>query len=146
VSVFEWNGTQYLAFAAGGNSLAATAHGDNLWLFSLDGTMGPAAPAGEGEGEGHAGEVSPEEPDEGGGEADAEAGESVWSDNCAGCHGLAGTGANGGPDITSANDFEAVLEQVRNGGGGMPAFQGTLSAKQIRDVSAWVTEEIAGGG
>ena len=39
-----------------------------------------------------------------------------------------------------------VLEQVRNGGGGMPAFQGTLSAKQIRDVSAWVIEEIAGGG
>lgn len=148
VSVFEWEGTQYLAFAAGGNSLAATAHGDNLWLFSLDGTMGPAAPAGEGEGEGHAGEVSPEEPDEGGGEAeaDAAAGESVWSDNCAGCHGLAGTGANGGPDITSSNDVEAVLEQVRNGGGGMPAFQGTLSAKQIRDVSAWVIEEIAGGG
>jgi mono/diheme cytochrome c family protein len=35
---------------------------------------------------------------------------------------------------------------VRNGGGGMPAFAGTLEDKQIRDVSAWVTEEITGGG
>ena len=145
-TVFEWEGTQYLAFAAGGNSLAATAHGDNLWLFSLDGTMGPAAPAGEGEGDGHAGEVSPEPEDSG--EGNAEAGESVWTDNCAGCHGLAGTGANGGPDLTTipaARNFDDVLAQVRDGGGGMPAFEGTLTAQQIRDVSAWVTEEITAG-
>ena len=33
------------------------------------------------------------------GEGDAEAGETVWTDNCAGCHGLDGTGANGGPNL-----------------------------------------------
>src|SRR5215213_2353251 len=38
-TVFEYDGTQHLAFLAGGNALAATPHGDNLWLFSLDGTM-----------------------------------------------------------------------------------------------------------
>ncbi len=38
-TVFEQDGTQYLAFLAGGNALAATQHGDNLWLFSLEGTM-----------------------------------------------------------------------------------------------------------
>jgi mono/diheme cytochrome c family protein len=43
------------------------------------------------------------------------------------------------------SDVEAVREQVRNGGGGMPAFQGTLSGKEINDVSAYVTEEIASG-
>jgi mono/diheme cytochrome c family protein len=33
---------------------------------------------------------------------------------------------------------------VANGGGWMPAFRDTLSAQQIRDVSAHVTDEIAG--
>src|SRR5215210_6479714 len=37
VTLFEQDGKEYLAFYAGGNSLAATAHGDNLWLFSLEG-------------------------------------------------------------------------------------------------------------
>ena len=50
------------------------------------------------EGVGHAGET-PAEPTEGDG--DAAAGKAVWADNCAGCHGLAGTGGNGGPDLTS---------------------------------------------
>lgn len=138
VSVFEHDGAQYLAFLAGGNALAASPHGDNLWLFSLDGTLGPAKPAGAGEGTGHAGE-SPAA-------GNAQAGEQVFADNCSGCHGLNGTGANGGPTLVRANDRAAVLEQIRNGGGGMPAFEGTLSDKEIRDVAAYVTEEIAQGG
>ena len=40
-AVFEQDGKQYVAFLSAGNSLVATAHGDNLWLFSLDGTLGP---------------------------------------------------------------------------------------------------------
>ena len=53
---------QYLAFLAGGNALAATKHGDNLWLFSLDGHHGRGR-AGRpgGEGTGHAGQT-PNEP------------------------------------------------------------------------------------
>ncbi|MCW2955756.1 MAG: quinonprotein alcohol dehydrogenase [Thermoleophilia bacterium] len=39
VSLFEHKGKEYVAFIAGGNSLAASAHGDNLWLFSLDGEL-----------------------------------------------------------------------------------------------------------
>ena len=35
VTVFEHDGTEHIAFLAGGNALAATPHGDNLWLFSL---------------------------------------------------------------------------------------------------------------
>ena len=38
-TIFEHNGTQYVAFYAGGNALAASPHGDNLWLFSLDGQL-----------------------------------------------------------------------------------------------------------
>jgi alcohol dehydrogenase (cytochrome c) len=144
-TVFEYDGTQHLAFLAGGNALAATPHGDNLWLFSLDGTMDEAAaPGEEGEGTGHAGQNPNEPTDET--EGDAQAGEAVWSDNCAGCHGTNGTGANGGPNLVgneTAFDPEKVHAQVTNGGGGMPAFKDTLTAKQISDVTAYVTEEIA---
>ena len=147
-TVFEQEGTQYLAFLAGGNALAATKHGDNLWLFSLEGTMDEAAAAGadEGEGTGHAGQSPAEPTDEGDG--DPEAGASVWSDNCAGCHGLNGGGANGGPSLVgneAALDPERVRAQVTNGGGGMPAFKDTLTEKQIGDVTAYVTEQLATG-
>ena len=69
----------------------------------------------------------------------------MFADNCAGCHGVSGMGGNGGPDLTaipSAKDGAAVMKQVQNGGGGVPAFKGTLSAKQIKDVTAYVTQEI----
>ena len=55
-SIFQQNGKQYIAFLAGGNSLGATPHGDNLWLFALDGTLGPAAAPGKGTGTEHKGE------------------------------------------------------------------------------------------
>ena len=144
-TVFEQNGTQYLAFLAGGNALAATKHGDNLWLFSLEGTLDevPQA-AGEGEGTGHAGQTPNEPTEEVAG--DPEAGTTVWSNNCAGCHGLDGAGANGGPNLVgneTALDATKVRAQVTNGGGGMPAFKDTLSTKQIADVTAYVTERIA---
>ena len=141
VTSFEQDGTQYLAFLAGGNALAATTHGDNLWLFSLDGTMDEVAAGGPGEGTGHAGET-PTEPTTG----DAAAGKAVWSDNCAGCHGLAGTGGNGGPSLAdnpNAADPAKVREQVTNGGGGMPSFKDTLTEQQINDVAAYVSQDVA---
>jgi len=147
VTTFEWKGTQYVAFAAGGNALAATPHGDNLWLFSLKGTMDELSGAGPSVGVGHAGEAPAEPTDQGTG--DATAGAQVFADNCAGCHGADGTGANGGPDLTSipsARNMERVVAQVTNGGGGMPAFKGALTTKQINDVSAYVVQTINKGG
>jgi alcohol dehydrogenase (cytochrome c) len=139
VSVFEQDGKEYVAFLSAGNSLMASAHGDSLWLFSLDGTMGPAPAPGAGSGTGHAGEGGEQ------GTGDPAAGKTVFADNCAGCHGVSGTGGNGGPDLTaipSAKDEATVMKQVQNGGGGMPAFKGTLTQKQIQDVTAYVTQEI----
>jgi alcohol dehydrogenase (cytochrome c) len=139
VSVFEQDGKEYVAFLSAGNSLMASAHGDSLWLFSLDGTMGPAPAPGAGSGTGHAGEGGEQ------GTGDPAAGKTVFADNCAGCHGVSGTGGNGGPDLTaipSAKDEATVMKQVQNGGGGMPAFKGTLTQKQILDVTAYVTQEI----
>jgi quinohemoprotein ethanol dehydrogenase len=148
VTVFEQGGTEKIAFLAGGNALAATPHGDNLWLFALDGTMEQLEGVGEAaEGVGHAGET-PTEPTTGG-DGDATAGKAVWADNCSGCHGLTGMGGNGGPDLTSiptASNPVRVHAQVKNGGGGMPSFQGTLTQQEIEDVTAFVVKDITGGG
>jgi quinohemoprotein ethanol dehydrogenase len=55
-TVFQLDGKQVIAFYAGGNSLAGSAHGDDLWLFGLDGDLGPVAPGKTSAAQGHAGE------------------------------------------------------------------------------------------
>jgi len=168
-AVFEWEGKEYVAFYAGGNSLAASAHGDNLWLFSLEGEMEEVEGGGKAEQGQHAGEETPQpeveesegSPSEaaGGGKegkenveeessgGDAMAGKLVFSENCSVCHGATGHGGNGGPDLTTqpkAKSLNGSIEQVTEGGGGMPAFAELLSTKEIEDVAAYVVETING--
>jgi alcohol dehydrogenase (cytochrome c) len=42
VSVFEHLGKQYVVAYSAGNLFAGSAKGDSVWLFALDGTLGPA--------------------------------------------------------------------------------------------------------
>jgi mono/diheme cytochrome c family protein len=88
--------------------------------------------------------------DEGGdtttGGGDTAAGREIFTSNCGGCHTLADAGTTGdrAPNLDDiAPDEATVEEQVRNGGGGMPAFEGDLSDQQITDVSAYVAS-VAG--
>jgi mono/diheme cytochrome c family protein len=75
-------------------------------------------------------------------EGDPQAGEPIFtSAGCNACHTLAAANANGqvGPNLDELKpDYDAILEQVENGGGGMPPFQGQLSDDEIRNVSAFV--------
>ena len=76
--------------------------------------------------------------------ANAAAGARVYkSAGCGGCHALAAAGSTGsvGPSLdTLRPGYEQVRAQVERGGGAMPSFRDTLSAAQIRDVSAYVAE------
>ncbi|MFT3862695.1 MAG: cytochrome c [Solirubrobacterales bacterium] len=77
-----------------------------------------------------------------------QAGAVVFSENCSVCHGATGHGGNGGPDLRTmplAKTEAGAIEQVTNGGGGMPAFAGTLSEEEIENVAAYVAQEITGG-
>ena len=149
-TVFERDGHEYVAFYAGGNALAASPHGDNLWLFSLDGTLNQVAAPGAGQGVEHAGATpeksnKPPKTNSNGQAGNATAGQEVFASNCSTCHGAAGTGGNGGPNlksIPSAKNLQTVIGQVTNGGGGMPAFKGQLSGQQIQDVATFVTQKI----
>jgi len=72
-------------------------------------------------------------------------GEQVFADNCAACHGGDGGGGTG-PGLAGEEQYtdpEAVVDQVRNGGGGMPAFGERLSAQELADVSAFVVRDLA---
>ena len=44
--------------------------------------------------------------------------------------------------IPSAKQLSVVVKQVTNGGAAMPAFKGQLTAAQINDVAAYVTQKI----
>jgi quinohemoprotein ethanol dehydrogenase len=161
VTVYEHEGEEKVAIYAGGNSLAATAHGENFWVFSLSGKMEEAKGLeAEEEGTEHAGEETEEE---GKGEEEGESGESaggaaaapnaeegkeVFAENCSVCHGATGHGGNGGPDLRTmplAKEQAGAEKQVTNGGGGMPAFKGQLSEEEISNVAAYVVEDIVGG-
>jgi quinohemoprotein ethanol dehydrogenase len=164
-TVFENEGEEKIAIYAGGNSLAATPHGENFWVFSLKGTMEQEkSTEEEAEGTEHKGESEPENEESpaeetskegekeaaaggGGATADAAAGASVFEENCSTCHGATGHGGNGGPDLRTmplAQSQAGAEKQVTNGGGGMPAFKGSLSEEEISDVAAFVVEKIVG--
>ena len=74
---------------------------------------------------------------------DAAAGKAVFTANCGACHTLkdAGTAGTVGPNLdqsTKAKDAAAVVAQVTNGRGLMPAFKGKLSDADIANVAAYV--------
>jgi quinohemoprotein ethanol dehydrogenase len=146
-TIFERDGKEYVVFYAAGNALAATSHGDNLWLFGLDGALGPVKAGSSSAGIGHAGET-PAKPTPTPASAPAAAdGKQLFAENCATCHGALGKGGNGGPDLTAiprAKNEAHVIKQVTNGGGGMPAFKGQLTDAEIRAVAKYVTTSITG--
>jgi mono/diheme cytochrome c family protein len=74
--------------------------------------------------------------------ASAAAGATVFRQaGCGTCHTLKAAGAGGqiGPNLDAVRPgFEQTRLQVERGGSGMPSFSGKLTAKQIRDVAAFV--------
>ncbi|MGD1950280.1 MAG: cytochrome c6 PetJ [Leptolyngbyaceae cyanobacterium] len=84
--------------------------------------------------------------------ADAGAGAQVFSANCAACHIGGGNAVN--PAKTLKKDdlvaygkdtAEAIVYQVTNGNGGMPAFSGRLTPEQIENVAAYVLSQADNG-
>ena len=71
----------------------------------------------------------------------------TFTASCGSCHTLADAGTSGtvGPNLDDANlELEAAIEQIANGGGGMPPFRDQLSEEQIKALAEYVVE--AGGG
>ena len=60
------------------------------------------------------------------------------------CHGEQGEGGHGGgPSLQAQRNRLVVLQAVSEGRNSMPALGTTLTAEQIRDVAAYVSERLA---
>ncbi|HEV8249375.1 MAG TPA: cytochrome c [Gaiellaceae bacterium] len=75
-------------------------------------------------------------------QGDPAAGKAIFtSAGCSGCHTLSAASATGtvGPNLDQLKPaYDAIVKQVTNGGGAMPAFKGQLSEEDIRNVAAFV--------
>lgn len=70
-------------------------------------------------------------------------GKSLFKTNCGSCHVLtdAGTAGAVGPNLdTSKMALAAMIKQIQNGKGAMPAFGGTLTEEQIKMIAEYVDE------
>ncbi|HEU4619498.1 MAG TPA: PQQ-binding-like beta-propeller repeat protein [Gammaproteobacteria bacterium] len=152
-SVFEYEGREYVAVLSAGNVLVGTPHGDSVWLFALDGGLGPArdldtavAPSGaEGaqaaDGQGAAGEGAATAAV--GAAPNAAAGKAVFERTCVPCHGEDGLGGHGGgAPLDQIADAEAAITTITGGLNNMPAFGGALSDEEIRDVAAYIVTDL----
>ena len=77
------------------------------------------------------------------GNASASDPKALFTSNCAGCHTFAAAGTSGkvGPNLDQISlTADRIAEQIRNGGGGMPPFQGQLTDQQIQALAKYVFE------
>jgi mono/diheme cytochrome c family protein len=78
-----------------------------------------------------------------------ESGAKVFADaGCGNCHTLQAADASGttGPSLDELRpNADRVERQVRNGGGGMPSFEGELTDEEIRDVAEFVAAAAGSG-
>jgi alcohol dehydrogenase (cytochrome c) len=135
-TVFRHRGRQHVVAYSAGNLFAGSARGDSVWLFSLAGTLDPVPAAGS----------STTFAPGAGGPANAENGKTVYDTACTFCHGEQGEGGHGGgPSLQAVKAPNTVIQIVSEGRNDMPGFGagGALSAEQIRDVAAYVTEMLA---
>ena len=103
-----------------------------MWLFSLDGKMGPGNAPGS--------DAIPSVAVE---QANLEAGKTVYSTHCAACHGNDGGGSHGvGPNITAVTSSDVVAHTATEGKGQMPSFKEILSDSQLRDVAVYVAQKL----
>ncbi|HEX4752978.1 MAG TPA: PQQ-binding-like beta-propeller repeat protein [Solirubrobacterales bacterium] len=154
VTPFEEEGEEKIAFYAGGNSLAATAHGENFWVFSLNGTMEEAKGLeAEEEGGGHAGEETPEQEAEKKAEAEAEesgetgeeagTGEEEGKEEAAAGGGGATADASAGKEVFS-EECSVCHGATGHGGNGGPDLRTMPLAKTQEGAEQQVTN--GGGG
>lgn len=156
-STFEHGGKQYVVVLSAGAMINGGRRGDSLWLFSLDGTIeslpadAAAVPAAAGTQGGAAPAGAPtagQAAAPADGAASLAEGARIYRQFCLACHGEGGTGGqgNGASLETIGGDARLVATIASNGKNTMPAFRGTLTPEQLRDVAQYIAGELFNTG
>ena len=145
VSTFEHKGKQYVLAYSGGSALIGSARGDSLWLFGLEGKLGPVPP---GSPVSRTAAATPPAPPTNVGAAfrrpvDLAEGKRIFTQTCVVCHGTDGKGDHGGAALVGVKDLDAAIATVTAGRNDMPSFRTAFTPEQIRDVSAYVVQSLA---
>lgn len=142
---YEIDGKQYISVFSAGNSLAGTTHGDKIYTFSLEGKFGSLSEISKEEIKTSPVADDHETDEMKGHDTNEDLGLRTYENNCLACHGATGTGGHNGPELKKLDmDREALINQIKNGGGGMPGFEGKLSEEEINAVADYV-ESLNGG-
>jgi alcohol dehydrogenase (cytochrome c) len=148
---FEHRGKQFVLAYSAGAALLGTARGDSVWLFATDGTMAPVQPGSPVSrnavtiSEGRAPGAPLPAAATARSAADLDAGRQLFLQNCAVCHGEDGKSGHGAaPSLAEVKEFDVVAQTVTAGRNTMPPFRSAFTPEQIRDVSAFVYETLAG--
>ncbi len=152
VSTFEHNGKQYVLAFSAGNALIGSARGDSVWLFGLEGTLPPVQP-----GAPMSRQTAVAAPPAEAATTTAASlaprvaarnlvrGQQLYEQACVICHGADGKGGHGGgAPLVAVKDVAAAIQTVTAGRNNMPPFGATFTPEQIRDVTTYVVEAIAG--
>ncbi|MDT8397363.1 MAG: PQQ-binding-like beta-propeller repeat protein [Pseudomonadales bacterium] len=136
VSTFEYEGEQMVVVHAGGTAFAGSKRGDAIWMFSLDGSLGPVTA--EQEAAPSAVATGPETSLV----ADLDNGSVIYDQACAACHGETGQGGQGGgPPLDQPLALSQIMLVVNDGRNTMPAFA-VFSAQELLDISTFVSEKL----
>jgi quinohemoprotein ethanol dehydrogenase len=152
VSTFELKGKQYVLAYSGGSALIGSARGDSLWLFGLEGKLGPASPGTPVSR--NAAATPPADADRSVRlqadvgrsvrlEPDLNEGKRIFTQTCVACHGTDGKGDHGGAPLVGVKDLDAAIQTVTAGRNTMPSFRSAFTPEQIRDVAAYVMQTLA---
>jgi quinohemoprotein ethanol dehydrogenase len=147
VTTFEHKNKQYVVVHAGGGAFANGKRGDGIWMFSLDGKIGPIVPtlAGAGGGGGFGPPSGPAQPvvAEVTSAPNVAAGEVIYKAACVACHGEAGRGGHGGgPTLVNNLTTDHIRLITITGRNNMPTFKGIYTAEQIRDAAEYIVKEL----
>lgn len=132
-------GKQYVVVLSAGTMFGGGRKGDSVWLFSLDGEIGPLPANANGNASGQAASVALPA-----GTPDLARGRTLYSQYCLACHGDRGTGGHGGGMtlVNMAGDVQKLADTAWNGRNGMPPFRAMLTPQELRDLSSYISTEL----
>lgn len=140
-SVFEHQGTQYVVVYAGGNVFAGSSRGDRVWLFSLDGELGPEVSASRRAA--LAAAAAEQAEDDVVVEAgDAELGATLYAATCEECHGAEGEGGHNGIALEDPLNLDRIYLTVMAGRNDMPSFADDFTPEEVRALAAYVRQLV----